>query len=45
MPTVDRNILRAAIYENSHTTTFRLVAVNEAVELAKSMEIGIPSGL
>jgi N utilization substance protein B len=35
MPTVDRNILRLAIYEIRHTGTPAPVAIDEALELAR----------
>ena len=35
MPTVDRNILRLAVYEMSHAGTPPAVAIDEALELAR----------
>ena len=35
MPTVDRNILRLAVYELLHTETPPAVAIDEALELAR----------
>ena len=35
MPSVDRNILRLAIYEMSHTATPPAVVIDEALELAR----------
>ena len=35
MPTVDRNILRLAVYEMSHEGTPAAVAIDEALELAR----------
>ena len=35
MPTVDRNILRLAVYEMVHTDTPAAVAIDEALELAR----------
>jgi N utilization substance protein B len=35
MPTVDRNVLRLAVYEMLHTTTPPAVLIDEALELAR----------
>jgi N utilization substance protein B len=35
MPSVDRNILRLAVYEMMHTETPPAVAIDEALELAR----------
>ena len=35
MPTVDRNILRLAVYELLHTDTPAAVVIDEALELAR----------
>jgi transcription antitermination protein NusB len=35
MPTVDRNILRLAVYEMEHTGTPAAVSIDEALELAR----------
>src|SRR6476620_8603908 len=35
MPAVDRNVLRLAVYEMTHTETPRPVVIDEAIELAR----------